>query len=142
MMVPLALGISAVLLFLAIMHLYWAAGGAAGAAGAVPEVDGAPAFVPRTIDTLAVALALTLGALVVLGRAGLWTPGWAAPLVFRGGVWLLSVVFLFRSIGDFRLVGFFKRIRGTRFARRDTLFYSPLCFVLGVALLRLALLDP
>ena len=141
MMVPLALGISAVLLLLAIVHLYWAAGGG-GAAGAVPEVDGAPAFVPRTVDTLAVALALTLGALVVLGRAGLWTPRWAAPLLFQGGVWLLCVVFLFRSIGDFRLVGFFKRIRGTRFARRDTLFYSPLCFVLGVALLRLALLDP
>lgn len=141
MMIPLALAISAVLLLLAIIHLYWAAGGGAGAVGAVPEVDGAPAFVPRTIDTLAVALALTLGALVVLGRAGLWTPGWAAPPFFRGGVWLLCVVFLFRSIGDFRLVGFFKRIRGTRFARRDTLLYSPLCFLLGVALLRLALLE-
>ncbi len=140
-MIPLALGISAVLLFLAVVHLYWAAGGGAGATGAVPEVDGEPAFVPRTIDTLAVALALTLGALVVLGRASLWQPGWAAPLVFRGGVWLLTVVFLFRSIGDFRLVGFFKRVRGTRFARRDTLIYSPICFVLGVALLRLALLE-
>ena len=141
MIVPLALAISAVLLLLAVIHLYWAAGGGTGTVGAVPEVDGAPAFVPRTIDTLAVALALTLGALVVLGRAGLWAPAWAAPPFFRGGVWLLSVVFLFRSIGDFRLVGFFKRVRGTRFARRDTLLYSPLCFLLGVALLRLALLD-
>ena len=141
MTVPLALGISAVLLLLAIVHLYWAAGGGGGATGAVPEVDGKPAFVPGPLDTLAVALALTLGALVVLGRAQLWQPAWAAPLVFRGGVWLLAVVFLFRSIGDFRLVGFFKRIRDTRFARRDTYLYSPLCFALGVALLRLALLE-
>jgi hypothetical protein len=42
-------------------------------------------------------------------------------------------------VGDLRLVGFFKRVRDTRFARRDTLFYSPLSLALGLALLGLAL---
>jgi hypothetical protein len=40
-----------------------------------------------------------------------------------------------RAIGEFKYVGFFKRVRGSRFARRDTLLYSPLCLWLaaGVA---------
>jgi hypothetical protein len=37
-----------------------------------------------------------------------------------------------RSVGDFRLVGFFKRVRGTRFARYDSLLFSPLSLALGV----------
>jgi hypothetical protein len=36
-------------------------------------------------------------------------------------------VFGLRAIGDFRYLGFFKRVTGTRFARADTLIYSPLC---------------
>jgi hypothetical protein len=44
----------------------------------------------------------------------------------------LALLFLARAIGDFRLVGFFKRLRGTRFASLDTRYYSPLC--LGLAL--------
>jgi hypothetical protein len=37
-----------------------------------------------------------------------------------------------RAIGDFRYVGFFKRIRDSKFARLDTLAYSPLCAALAV----------
>jgi uncharacterized membrane protein SpoIIM required for sporulation len=46
--------------------------------------------------------------------------------------WLIAAVFALRAIGDFRYVGFFKRIRDTRFARLDTLAYWPLCAVLAV----------
>jgi len=41
-------------------------------------------------------------------------------------------VFALRAIGDFRHVGFFKRVRGCRFARLDTLAYSPLCTALAL----------
>jgi hypothetical protein len=33
---------------------------------------------------------------------------------------------LARAIRDFHLVGFFKRVRGTRFARLDIVVYQPL----------------
>jgi hypothetical protein len=33
---------------------------------------------------------------------------------------------------EFRLVGFFKRVRGTAFARWDTAFFSPLCLALSL----------
>ena len=46
--------------------------------------------------------------------------------------WVFAAMFALRAIGDFRYVGFFKRIRDTRFARLDTLAYSPLCAVLAV----------
>lgn len=44
----------------------------------------------------------------------------------------LAVVLFLRAIGDFRLVGFFKQIRDTRFARLDTILYSPLCLVMAI----------
>lgn len=34
---------------------------------------------------------------------------------------------LARAVGDFRLVGFFKKVKGSEFALMDTLLYSPLC---------------
>ena len=37
-----------------------------------------------------------------------------------------------RAAADFRLVGFFKRIRHTHFARLDTAVYSPLCLALAI----------
>jgi hypothetical protein len=44
----------------------------------------------------------------------------------------LALGLLARAMGDFNYVGFFKRVRGTRFARMDTLLYSPLCLALAV----------
>jgi hypothetical protein len=41
-------------------------------------------------------------------------------------------------VGDFRLVGFFKRVRGNAFARLDTLVYAPLCLVLAVGVFYVA----
>ena len=73
------------------------------------------------------------------GRAGLWTPSWPPRAVFSVGTWVWAGVFTLRAVGDFRLVGFFKRPSDSRFARRDTRLYSPLCLALGLALLALAL---
>jgi hypothetical protein len=38
---------------------------------------------------------------------------------------------LLRAVGEFRYVGLFKRVRGTKFAVLDTFVYSPLCLLLG-----------
>ena len=37
-----------------------------------------------------------------------------------------------RAVGDRKYVGFFKRVRDTEFARRDSRIYSPLCLLLGL----------
>ena len=120
----LALTIAIVFAFLAGVHFYWAAGGG-GTSAAIPEVDGVPAFKPSKGGTAAVGVVLLGTAAIVLLDVKLLLAGAAAVLILR-------------AIGDFKLVGFFKRVRGSPFSRLDTLLYSPLCLALGTALAVLA----
>jgi hypothetical protein len=135
--VPVALGLAAVYLFLAALHVFWAAGGTWGGVSAIPEVAGRKAFTPGPGITLAVAGALVLAACVVLGVSGL-AFGFVPAKLFRFAAFVLGGVFLLRAVGDFRLVGFFKSVRGTAFATNDTLIYSPLCLVLAAGVFWLA----
>ena len=102
--------------------------------GGVPSVDGKPVFVPSTRATVLVGIMLVLFAALVAATAG-----WVTVALPRAILaWLsygLALGLLVRAIGDFRYVGFFKRVRGSRFATLDTWLYSPLCLWLaaGVA---------
>jgi len=127
----LAWAMAVVLAGLSAIHVYWAAGGRRGLGVAVPEVDGAPLFRPGVPITLLVAALLSGAALLVLDRAGAALHLFPA-LMAEWGTWIVAVVFVARSIGDFRHMGFFKRQRQTGFARWDTRFYSPLALALGV----------
>ncbi len=112
-------------------HVVWAAGGRIDLAVATPQVDGRALNAPKRMTTLGVALALFSLAALILWREGLVV----LPLPFviaRVGVPVVAVVFLARAIGDFRHVGWSKRVRGTSFARLDDLLYAPLCAVLAV----------
>ena len=62
-----------------------------------------------------------------------------APLVLVWLSYVLAVGLLGRAIGEFRYVGFFKRVRGSRFAKLDTVVYSPLCLLLAVGVALVAL---
>lgn len=46
--------------------------------------------------------------------------------------WIISGIFFIRAIGDFKYVGFTKKIRDTEFAKLDTLIYSKLCLVIAI----------
>ena len=116
---------------LCLLHVHWAFGGRIAFSG-VPEKDGRPLFTPSRSATLFVAVLLALAALVVLERAAVG-PGILPMALVRPATWTLAAVMLARSIGDFRYVGFFKRVRGSRFAQLDTRFYSPLCLLLALA---------
>ncbi len=131
MITGVAIVLMAVFLSLSLVHVYWLLGGRAGQLVAIPERDGKPVFQPSAVATLVVALVLALCAILIAATGGLL----ALPLPDRVLLWLtrtLALGLLLRAIGDFRLVGFFKRIRDTRFARLDTAVYSPLCLVLAV----------
>jgi len=52
--------------------------------------------------------------------------------------WALAVMFAVRAIGDFKRVGFFKKIEGTVFATLDSRVYSPLYLVLSVGFVALS----
>jgi Protein of unknown function (DUF3995) len=132
--VGVALG--AAFAFLAALHVVWAFGGTWGAGAAIPETGGRRSFALSRFATLALAAALA-AAVIVLARAELILTS-APPWASRWPAAALGVAFLLRSMGDFRLVGFFKSISGTRFARWDTRLYSPLCLLLGLGALWLA----
>lgn len=130
-----AIAVSAIFFLLALWHFRMAFSPATGASGAVPSVDGKPLFVPSSRATIGVGIALLVFAALVAATAGLLPL--ALPRVVL--VWLsyaLALGLLLRAIGEFKYVGFFKRVRGSRFAKLDTLVYSPLCLLLaiGVAL--------
>jgi hypothetical protein len=124
-------GLIAIIAALALVHVYWAFGGRALKMGAIPQVAGRRAFSPSPIATLAVALALVAAGLVIAAVAEILHAsvphGVLDALIFG-----LALILFARAIGDFRLVGFFKSVRGTQFARLDTAFYSPLCLTLAV----------
>ena len=122
--------LAAVFAALAALHFAWAAGAGTSVDGFVPSDGGKPLFTPGPAATVAVALALSAAALVVICRAGilcLGLPAWMARL----GIWVIALLFAARAVGDFRYAGFFKRVRGTRFAQRDTWIFSPLCVVIA-----------
>lgn len=116
---------------LATVHLYWAAGGRAGLDAAIPTRNGVPVLRPGRGITLLVALALAGLAVLVLWRDG----ALSLPLPFviaHIATPLVALVFLARAIGDFRILGWSKRLRGSRFARLDDIFYAPLCLILAL----------
>ena len=127
-----------VLAGIAALHFYWAGGGTTGARAAIPEWGGRPTFAPAPLTTALVALAFLAASAIVLARIGAWGPASGPAWWVRLGTWCIGGAFLLRAIGDFRLVGFFKRVRGTRFADRDSRIYSPLSLAVGVAVLWLA----
>ncbi|URJ60863.3 DUF3995 domain-containing protein [Paenibacillus polymyxa] len=126
--------VGGILFVLSGMHLYWVFGGQKGAKAAIPSTGTTLLFEPSKIGTSIVAILLALAAWFVLELGGI------APFLFfhsfySYGAGLLSCLFILRSIGDFKWVGFFKRKKGTVFAKWDTVLYSPLCFLLGTAIL-------
>lgn len=138
-----ALALAAVFTALAALHIWWALRPAAAgqpprlSSAVIPQVDGKPVFAPSRNATFAVAAALLAAAAVVLVRAGIMLPAFPPHLAKLASA-VLGLVLLARAVGDFRLVGFFKRVRGSRFATLDTRFYAPLCLLLALATLWLA----
>jgi len=137
MAVTIAAVVATVFGVLSLVHVYWALGGRTGKGAAVPQVSSRPAFVPSAFATFFVAVGLAACALLVAATAHLVV----SPLSGSWLKWLclaLALGLLARAVGDFRLVGFFKRIRGSAFARLDTLLYAPLCLLLSVAVFYVA----
>ena len=133
----LGLFVALVMLFLSVIHLYWAFfPKRIPSAKIIPYVEGKPALYPTPIKACIVAVFLALIAIftVELAFPFINFPSWLLKL---GGP-TLALVFLIRALGDFHFVGFFKSIKDSEFAFYDTRFYSPLCVMLGMLFLILA----
>ena len=117
---------------LAIIHFNWAIGGKWGFDNALPTNEqGERVLNPKKIDCVIVGIGLLLMGTFYLNRAGVIyidLPSWAANSIG----WVITAIFLLRAIGDFRYIGFTKKIRETDFGRNDSRYYAPLCLIIGL----------
>jgi len=135
-----AIALAGLLGGLSLLHAYWALGGKWGSAYTVPVVANKRTFEPSPLATWVVCGLLGIATILVVQKAG-WMPAGPVPIFVDAGVWLLSVVFLLRAIGNLRTFGFFKTVTDTPFAQWDTWLYSPLCLLLAALAAGLARLP-
>ncbi len=123
---------STIFIILSAVHVAWMLGSKWALSSALPtNIDGTNVLNPTKIDTAIVATGLLLFAIFYLVKGNylkISFPNWIHKYVG----WLISTLFLFRAMGDFNYVGFFKEITTTEFAQLDTILYTPLCLGLGV----------
>lgn len=126
---------------LGILHFYWAFGGKSGFDSSLPtNDDGERVLNPSKFDTIIVGLGLILFSIFYLLKSGVFVndlPVW----VFMYGSWIIPSIFFLRAVGEFKYVGFFKRVKGTKFAKMDTKVYSPLCLFIGTIGLLIQLMN-
>ena len=109
-----------------VFHFYWAFGGTLGLDRAIPTKDGKALLNPGKILTIIVGFIILSFAWVayVLNFKDLSVISYSEQIVYAG--WFLSGVFTIRSIGNFNMVGLFKKIKSTKFAEFDTKYFIPL----------------
>ena len=122
-----------VFVFISSIHFYWSFGGKWGSDAVLPTKDDNNTKVlnPTILPTLIVAFGLLGFGLFILVMSGLIafnTPQW----LNKYGLWIIASIFTLRSIGDFNYVGFFKKIKQTKFGKNDTKYFSPLCLTIGI----------
>jgi hypothetical protein len=121
-----------ILLAISGIHFFWAFGGRWGADAAIPtNKEGKIMLSPDVFATLIVAFGIFAMALLHLEKiqvVSLPIPAW----INTYGLKIIAGIFLIRAIGEFRYVGFFKKIKNTKFANLDTKYYSPLCLILSI----------
>jgi len=117
---------------LACIHFNWVFGGKWGFEKALPtKENGERILNPKKLDSAIVGFGLILFGLVYLLKSGLINfqiPNW----ILLYGSWIISAIFILRAIGDFKYVGFFKKIKNTEFAKADSRIFSPLCLTIGL----------
>ncbi len=131
---PILFGLlnGSILIVLSGIHFYWALGGMAGIESTLPtNLERKRMLNPKKMDSALVAVFLLIFALLFFRKAGTLN-FYLPPLIGRFGTSVISFTFLFRAMGDFRYVGFSKKIKSTPFAELDTKYFSPLCLLLGI----------
>jgi len=118
------------------VHIYWAAGGTwpgSDRSDLARKVVGSTDEFPSTATTMAVAVLLVIGAIVVGGATGLWVLPASDDLV-TVAAWVVGGVLIARAVVGFVLSGRRQASgRGTPFSIRDLAVYSPLTLVLGAS---------
>ncbi|MBL4606019.1 MAG: DUF3995 domain-containing protein [Flavobacteriaceae bacterium] len=127
----LSLILSLIFLTLAIIHFNWVLGGTFGFAESLPTKEtGERVLNPKMLDSAIVAFGLLASACFYFLKSEIIEYE-ISTWVSKYGSWIIPSIFLLRAFGDFKYVGFFKKIKSTPFGKLDSTFFSPLCLVIG-----------
>ncbi len=128
----IAILISITLTFLSGLHFYWALFGIIDISTVVPtNPTKGHVISPGKGSSAMVGVILLLFAFVFINKIAMFIEGkWLNYTAFA-----IGILFLIRAIGDFKYVGFTKKIKNSKFSRLDTRYYSPFCFILGILIL-------
>jgi len=117
-----------ILILSALLHFYWAVGGKFGLDYALPtDEKGNRLLNPSTFMTYVVSFIL-LGFAYVAYR--LYVGDESTVIVYAG--YGIALLFFLRTVGDFNIVGLFKKVKNTKFAKYDTWVYVPLCLFISI----------
>lgn len=123
------------------LHVYWGMGGGFFTDAVVPTRRGPNGeerlFDPAPIGAFVVAAVLA-GVIALAFAVGTGITIDASPHALRWVLAAVGAVFMLRAVGEFTYVGFFKRVRHSKFAWWDTRLYSPFILAVGIACLALA----
>jgi len=139
MVTVIAIILFLIFLLLSAIHIYWGLGGRWGSGAVIPTKDDhVKVIMPGFVPTLIVAFGLLFFGFFILIQAGMLSV--PLPLWLNSyGLWFIVGIFILRAIGDFNYVGFFKKIKQTKFGKNDSIYYSPLCLLIGVLTIIIAL---
>ena len=118
--------LTAILLLLALIHLYWIFGDI-GIDQALPSNEKGERLLNPGKSMTAVMAFVLFGFAWVSYRLDIEShASWVDTIA-----WALALLFFLRGVGDFNMVGVFKKINTTEFAKYDTWLYVPLCFLIS-----------
>ena len=129
-MTSLAIITASIMGLVSILHFYWALDGTFGRGSAGPTLEGKADFHPGRVLTFIVATGLAC--LSLLAFQLMWPSPLLGKVVPYAG-YATSFILIARSVGDFKYIGFFKKVYNSKFSMLDTRFFSPLCLFLGMA---------
>ena len=118
------------LVLISVLHVYWVFGGKFGLEAAIPETWKKDFYTLENkfkdqMATMAVAIGLSGFALL------LWYTNTDSPLWMIVTTRVIGSIFILRMIGDFNILGLFKKKSDTPFAKYDTRYFIPICAFLG-----------
>ena len=123
-----------IFLFLSGIHFYWGLGGKWAADAAIPTNENHVKLMnPGLMACFIVGSGLLSLAILSLIQARLLNIELPEIVIYIFRIFI--IIFFLRAIGDFRYVGFFKKIKHTTFGQLDTKYYSPLCLLISILLL-------
>lgn len=113
---------------LSMFHFYWLFGCTWGLLYVVPTKNDSESQkpIPR-FATFVVAVTLLFFGLIYIVDLK-----FISNTIYYYTYWFVPIIFIIRAIGDFNYVGFFKKIKHTKFAKQDYKLFSPLSLFIGL----------